>query len=1164
VESQIERAILALEPGRFQRLVEAWAELKWPARYEALVPLGRTAVDATRKGWPDAFAQAGASRHVVEATAAQAWHPHLLRDVKRVLAMPSGSVLSFLFVCRAPQPSTDEVLEGVRADLCAHGVPADDIGFVFLPLLRRDLARPRFAKIRAELLDLPSGTAPFVPFEHASALYGGTELSTFVPTLEEFLAGLPGQNRLRVIVESRLEARGWSLIRGQGAAGKTVLATEIALRWEARLHPALYLDAARHSLDAERSQIEHVLATAGDQAVLFVIDNVHLAEDAARELFDYWQALESGSRLLLSGRTGSASAPGSRRGLANLDGAGLVLRPGPSELLGIYERLSQRIGALRPAPPRDVLERWASVFAGDLVAFSAALAERLGRPWSDWTLTDLGARQYVRDRYLYVLPPSDREHLVRLAACTWLEVAAPPSVADPHALAPLLRSGAVIQSGEETLLVHPGVGQLVLQASGYDLPASEVLIDIAERFPVSGWRLAGALASRDRGAAASIARISFLHGGGSILLTQPLGHLRLFVVLLVQTGIPFERIDDALAADPGSLRSALEHTVSRDLETFLIFGQGRLPQTFAAAAELFGGPNGPPRWIAGTASDLKGLVRLAAVYRSCWPGHLSSLDALIAETSTPVAVAASMPSTVINETVLAELRELDSTLPITADVIDQELDKNNEVWIACVRFGEPSALARLAHTPPQAFRRLAQLISNSIQDPTFAGMWLDGRVWASNSHAGFLVAEFFRALPHARDALIEALADPRRVESWARRVISRGPVALVRLLGGSYSDAEVLVTAVIVELEQDEHRDRLRAMVRRSALPEVMAACRALSSHPQLQERLTTALFEPEAEAAAVTQILAMTPREFARFTFGGEIARRLLRIVDDDNWRDSRVMREPAATVRRLRTLVRQLGGGDAERLLRPVGRSLLQALMSGELDGQPFSIAHLSHALRLTSDPALTARVGRHLVQDSELIETLIGSASPEDTSHALYSMWSHASDVAGLFARSSLAQRVEMDWQWAIGENELRYGLPQLDRGLLGLAGTATLIGTKVSNETFSGYTQELFAKSLDAEWSWLSDEGPSYLPPGLVILWLGVRAVHTRAPRLKPPIGHLEVAYAALGNTKPSTEHQRCLFEQLGNWMRQQIAGNGLDMSDAGRPQSSPEIAPGTTA
>jgi hypothetical protein len=111
--------------------------------------------------------------------------------------------------------------------------------------------RRQLDRIEAELQQRHATTpphdmncSPFRLIEHAQ-IFGSPRIEAFAPTKEEYTKGLVHRPELTSVVEDRLESIGWALVRGRGASGKTVLATQIALGPQFQAGSVFYLDLAR-------------------------------------------------------------------------------------------------------------------------------------------------------------------------------------------------------------------------------------------------------------------------------------------------------------------------------------------------------------------------------------------------------------------------------------------------------------------------------------------------------------------------------------------------------------------------------------------------------------------------------------------------------------------------------------------------------------------------------------------------------------------------------------------------------------------------------------------------------------------------------------------------------------------------------------------------------
>ncbi|HYP00123.1 MAG TPA: hypothetical protein VER76_08030 [Pyrinomonadaceae bacterium] len=624
-ERTIESAIDALKstPGKFQRLVERYAQLTYARRFKELVPGGRAPGDVTVKGWPDIYARSPDRllMDVVEATHSPEWSRHLKEDVEKAEALGKGRLSGFIFVAWANEPSPltdhkkpnplDEKLTSYRGRLVALGIPPENITFVFKKQLVRDLTQPNFASVLTEFLELQSHSLPFRTISAANIYGTPGQYDVFAPAKEEYLNGFVHRAAITGEVEKRLESLGWAWLRGRGAAGKTVLATHLGLRYEARDLPAYYLDLSKWEVNV--SQALNVLTTHADEGVLFIIDNVHLNQASARDCFDHWQSVSGGSHLLLLGRdTTTIDFRGIALPLDDLREEALTLEVSQDDLEGVFLRLARRSlsssGSV-PRPPQDVLERWHRLFGGDLIAFSAAVAQRLKRlAQNEWAIQAQDAAKYVRAAYLGKADEAQRLNLLRLAVLAQLEMSVPEEALELTKLEPFLQNGLVhfVGRGRNNQnsyyhLVHPGLGDLLLTAVGYSDEELKRFISeqwgyISHRNPLVGTQIAARLESGTRLQEAALILkgiIAIEKGLEAILITPGLQYLRINSERLARLGILSEsEIDQKLASLNSEIyQSALSSSLNF-LAHSLRYAERKLPLAWEALAVEFQRPEG--------------------------------------------------------------------------------------------------------------------------------------------------------------------------------------------------------------------------------------------------------------------------------------------------------------------------------------------------------------------------------------------------------------------------------------------------------------------------------------------------------------------------------------------------------------------------------------------
>lgn len=289
-ESAIRDAIEGLKrsPGAFQRLVERYAQITFPDRFQELVPKGRNPQDVAIKGWPDAHVLLADGRiDAVEMTHSPAWESHIKKDYQRARQLGHGRMAGFLYVAWASAPKIDKIQQH-RDRFVKLGVPADRVKFVFIQELVTTLTRPRYAELWINVLGLPCGCLPFQPIREAQLLFGrDDQIATFAPTRSEYVEGKVHRPRLADEVERQLTQHGRAFVRGLGAAGKTVLATQIALSAARNHGPAYYCDLVSFGSDATNTAMSaamDAITTRADNGVLFIVDNVHINESFAHTI----------------------------------------------------------------------------------------------------------------------------------------------------------------------------------------------------------------------------------------------------------------------------------------------------------------------------------------------------------------------------------------------------------------------------------------------------------------------------------------------------------------------------------------------------------------------------------------------------------------------------------------------------------------------------------------------------------------------------------------------------------------------------------------------------------------------------------------------------------------------------------------------------------------
>ncbi|MBZ5520734.1 MAG: hypothetical protein LAP21_00610 [Acidobacteriia bacterium] len=606
----VAEAIDALDPARFQALAEEYVSIQYPGRFCNLQRRGSNTRGETIAGWPDAYDILPDARlDVLEVTRAGSWKRHLQEDVEEATQF-SGRLGGFVFVAWARTPEPAMRLE-FQNKLVARGISSDRISFVFREQLVSDLCQPKFALLWEKYLGLSAHCLPFRSIEQARIYGSAGQANIFTPSREEYLQGLVHRPQVTSQVEDFLKARGWALVRGKGASGKTVLAVQVALS-EFRTVPVYYLDLTDlvSANEADSSRALDVITWRKDQSVLFIVDNIHMDEQMTREIFDHWQSAPAGSRLLLLGRwTEVGPDPrGLAASLEGIDQESLKLEVKDADLLGVLHRLAARTGLTDKvgSPPAEAVRRWLALFGGDLIAFSAAAALRIARMAAgEWELTADDAKEYVRNTYLYqrdsALTDYELHNLLLIAALSKLELAVPDAAIKRGDLRRSLRAGLVHRTEQlggrivKFRLVHPGFGELLLSAA--DPPIEEKIIhrEFALAVPGGTVILAAQLEKLgQRDAAVAIARLleeKDYRLSEALLCGSNLNRTPFNCNLLQRLGVcSLQDTDEALCHDRGILGMAAVNTVLHSLKTFLRYSQLQLPGSFALVAAALAEP----------------------------------------------------------------------------------------------------------------------------------------------------------------------------------------------------------------------------------------------------------------------------------------------------------------------------------------------------------------------------------------------------------------------------------------------------------------------------------------------------------------------------------------------------------------------------------------------
>jgi hypothetical protein len=509
--TQIVAKMQSISAHNLQILAEEMALIKFPTRFRdsgTFHRRGRNEEAQTTKGWPDAYVQTDPNIvDGVEATRSKTnWQGHLTEDLEKAKDGENYGLSGYFFVGGYPTAKAlPSEITDFETEFTNLGIPRERVTILVGNDLVLELARPEYARIRHELLDLPS--SPRILSALIPGVLVGDKLAEFQPNREDFRLGRVKQPALLESVVDDILSNGVCLVRGHGACGKTTLAQLLSCHEKIAPSPIYYVDLAKVDLSGVGGDIKNDVLTFSGKGVLFVVDNVHLDEGFAENLYEYWQgyAKSTGSRILFLGRE-RASAAGTPLGRL----PARVLRAGHAELQGVVERIFARRNLPMPRITTECLNEWSKTFGGsrvraeltvDLVAFSAAVQFRIASMQRGiFSLSASDAVAAIQEKYIQpIRSDAERENLFRIAALSDFEIALPSeALPHPECSFPVANKdlGLVLcetSSGHDPrrifTLAHAALGGLILSAAGSKFNASRERIGIAGTFPSIGVRM---------------------------------------------------------------------------------------------------------------------------------------------------------------------------------------------------------------------------------------------------------------------------------------------------------------------------------------------------------------------------------------------------------------------------------------------------------------------------------------------------------------------------------------------------------------------------------------------------------------------------------------------------------------------------------------------------
>jgi hypothetical protein len=459
-------------PGRFQKIAEDFLSLRDPMRYGRLRPQGRNSADQTTKGYPDAYAVHGRYIDVVEVTVGD-WRKHLENEDLKRLGSLKGARSYVLFVLRdadllipqsnAPDLKREKDEPYYRAELSAHGVPVENIEFIFLDQLVRELRSLRYAGLLRDL-GLRSTLDAFTPV--ADYELPGRD----APRKDEFEAQkVAAPSRVRSALEL-LQQRKCLVVVGPGASGKTTLGLAAAHGWSKGGRDSYYAD-ARELGETGAKSLALGLVQASNTAILLVIDNLHLLTLSEQHQLVKLALESSAARAIFLTRR---ELPASIRTLPipTVEQLGTVeLRTSQEDILAAYLLLSARenkFGSIQE-PSAELLHEWLRA-APDLLIFSRALCAQKAklRAGAMPSVTEGDALAYLHREYVEGLSASELNSLAIIAKLAELEIPASSKCLGGASPVSLIQSYKVIESYSQNRtarysLPHDNLGTLIMR-----------------------------------------------------------------------------------------------------------------------------------------------------------------------------------------------------------------------------------------------------------------------------------------------------------------------------------------------------------------------------------------------------------------------------------------------------------------------------------------------------------------------------------------------------------------------------------------------------------------------------------------------------------------------------------------------------------------------------
>lgn len=487
-EKNIREALLALKPspGMFQRFAEDFMRIKGGAAYQHIVPQGRNAIGQPTKGYPDAYArQANGDKFLIETTVGN-WRNHVTNeDIPGITALGGQAKAFSLFVLEdgpnlIPQKNANPAkakldVDHYRLQLQALGIPADSIEFWFLDTLVKELCRPAYLAMMADL-HLPTDVAPFTEIRELP--YGAPGL----PTRVEYENGtVVAKQRITELMD-KFSRSPIILMEGRGGVGKSTLAKAAAHQWIKKgKRTAFYIDVLDQPTDTSQlvTTVVARIKEFGSKNTLFIIDGQHrLTSTSLSQIGRAFIDKDSQPCLLFVGKKSSSEQLNAlQKSRGTLEKFELRIEAG--DLNAVYELHARRaaLSEYFPRPQPEDLDKWHGL-ALDMVMFRLALASQT-KVMKAGYLPDIrreDAKRYFRETYLENSPPEEQKALACIALCARHEM--PASFTSLGEINPqhFVERGLVTESVTKNerqrrfRLAHDNLGGLILECLGVDEP----------------------------------------------------------------------------------------------------------------------------------------------------------------------------------------------------------------------------------------------------------------------------------------------------------------------------------------------------------------------------------------------------------------------------------------------------------------------------------------------------------------------------------------------------------------------------------------------------------------------------------------------------------------------------------------------------------------------